>query len=192
MGNLIEQHGMDARHQRFADSYLLSFNATKAAIDVGYSSATAGQTGYKLLRREDVQQYLAERRIALATSTGVTLERTVAELARVAFADLRDVVEWGTRAVKVSDALTVDMAFAEPKDSDTLSPDAAAAVAEVSQGKAGFKVKLHNKTNALDMLMKHLGGYERDNTQKGDAIARLVEAAQGRALPLGRKKDNPA
>lgn len=183
---------MDARHEKFADSYLLSFSATKAAIAAGYSAKTATQSGYKLLRRPDVQQYLSERRATLAASTGVTLERVVAELSRVAFADLRDVIDWGARAVKVSDALTIDMAFAEPKDSDTLSPDVAAAVAEVSQGKAGFKVKLHNKTNALDMLMKHLGGYERDNSQKGDAIARLIEAAQGHALPLGRKKDKPA
>lgn len=182
---------MEARHQKFCDSYLLSFNATKAAVDAGFSEKTAGQIGYKLLRREDVQQYLAERRAALAASTGVTLERTVAEIARVAFADMRDVVEWGTRDVDVSDTLSVPMAFAEPKDSTTLSPDVAAAVAEVSQGKTGFKIKLHSKTNALDMLMKHLGGYERDNNQKADALTRLIEGAQGRALPLGRKQDKP-
>lgn len=181
----------DARIQKFADSYLLSFNATKAALDAGYSKASAAQTGYKLLRREDVQRYLAERRAELAASTGVTLERTVAEIARVAFADMRDVMQWGTRDVDVSDTLTVPMAFAEPKDSNELSPDVAAAVAEVSQGKTGFKIKLHSKTNALDMLMKHLGGYERDNSQKVDAITRLIEAAQGHALPLGRKKDKP-
>lgn len=184
---------MEARHQKFADSYLINFNATKAAIDAGYSEATAGQTGYKLLRREDIQQYLAERRAALSASTGVTLERTIAELARVAFADMRDVLDWGVKPVQVADNLEIDMAYAEPKNSASLSPDVAAAVAEVNQGKAGFKIKLHSKTNALDMLMKHLGGYERDNTQKVDAITRLIESAQGRALPLGKKntKDKP-
>lgn len=186
---MIEQRRMDARHQKFADSYLLSFNATKAGIEAGYSPKTATQTGYKLLRREDVQQYLAERRAALAASTGVTLERTVAELARVAFADIRDAASWGTRKVDLGNNVQIDMAFVEPKDSNSLSPDVAASVAEVSQGKSGFRFKMHNKTAALDMLMKHLGGYEVDNKQKADGIARLIEAAQGTALPLGRKQE---
>lgn len=183
---------MDARLQKFCDSYLLCFNAAQAARDAGYAPAAAGQTGYKLLRREDVQQYMAERRAALSASTGVTLERTVMELARVAFADVRDVMQWGTREVDIGNNVKIDMAFADPKDSTTLSPDVAAAVAEVSQGKTGFKLKMHNKLPALDALMKHFGGYERDNEQKADGITRLIEAAQGAALPLGRKQESKA
>lgn len=45
------------------------------------------------------------------------------------------------------------------------------------------KVKLLDRTKALDMLMKHLGGYEKDNKQQGaagaDAIAELAKAIQG-------------
>lgn len=183
---------MDPRHQAFSDHFLLSFNATEAAKAVGYSPKTATQIGYQLLRREDVQQYLAERRAAVSASAGVTLERVVTELARVALSDMRDAISWGTRPVNIGNGVEIEMAYAEPKDSASLSPDVSAAVAEVSQGKTGFKLKMHSKTAALDMLMKHLGGYERDNEQKADGITRLIEAAQGAALPLGRKQESKA
>lgn len=181
----------DIRVRKFCDAYLSTFNATTAAVAAGYSAATAGQTGYKLLRKPEIQAYLAERRAAITTATDVSLADVVNELKKIAFADMRDVCEWGTKTVDLGNYVQIEAAYFDPKDSTTLSPAASAAVAEVSQGKAGLKIKLHSKTTALDMLMKHFGGYERDNQQKGDALARLIESAQGSPLPIASRQPKP-
>lgn len=41
---------LTARQQRFVDHYLVHLNATKAAIEAGYSKRTAQQLGFQLLR----------------------------------------------------------------------------------------------------------------------------------------------
>lgn len=185
---------MDPRIEKFCLSYLVSFNATRAAIEAGYSPAAAGQTGYKLLRREDVQAFLAEARARACDAADVDAARVVRELARIAFSDMRDLMTWGSKEVDLpgAEGVKVQMPFADPHDSSTLSPDVSAAVAEVSVGKAGFKIKLHDKLSALDKLGRHFGIFETDNKQVADGIARLIEVAQGTALPLGAKKDQTA
>lgn len=180
---------MDPRIEKFCLAYLQSFNAAAAARDAGYAPAAAGQTGYKLLRRPDVQVFLAEARARACEAAEVDAARVVRELARIAFADMRDAIEWGTREVDLpgSNGVKVQMPFADPRDSATLSPDVSAAVAEVSLGKSGFKIKMHDKLSALDKLGRHFGIFETDNKQVADGLARLIEAAQGTALPLARK-----
>lgn len=43
-----------------------------------------------------------------------------------------------------------------------------------------FCVKLHNKLDALDKLMKHFGMYQKDNKQRGMALADDIIAARRR------------
>ena len=54
---------MKARHQQFADAFLTvaNGNATKAALAIGCSEASASVLGSRMLRREDVQAYLAKK-----------------------------------------------------------------------------------------------------------------------------------
>ena len=57
---------LSQRHQAFADGYLISGNATQAALDAGYNSSgnrrAAHVTGYQLLRLPNVAAYIASRR----------------------------------------------------------------------------------------------------------------------------------
>lgn len=91
----------------------------------------------------------------------VTLERTLAELAKVAF---------------------IDPSLMYGENGELLAPhqmpiNVRAAIAGIDTielpGGVGNvkKVKLVDKSRALDMLMKHTGGYEQDNKQKA---ARLM------------------
>lgn len=43
----------------FAHEYIKHFNATKAALDAGYSEKTAAQIGHKLLNKPHIMQYVA-------------------------------------------------------------------------------------------------------------------------------------
>lgn len=52
---------MTAKQKRFCDEYLISLNATQAAIKAGYTEKYAHTNANKLLQNTTVKQYLADR-----------------------------------------------------------------------------------------------------------------------------------
>ena len=86
---------------------------------------------------------------ARAARLGITPDRVLQEYARIGFADLRDIADWGPG----EDGLKV-------KPSGNLAPGHAAAIAEiVAAAKGGkiYRIKLHDKKPVLDALGRHLG-----------------------------------
>lgn len=63
-----------------------------------------------------------------------------------------------------------------PRDTRYLSAATAALYAGVRRTKYGLDILTHDKLRAGDMLMKHLGAYEKDNNQKGDRLNDLLHA----------------
>lgn len=49
------------KQQRFADEYIISGNATEAAIKAGYSKRTARSIGQENLTKPDIKDYIDER-----------------------------------------------------------------------------------------------------------------------------------
>jgi len=139
------------KQQRFVDEYLIDLNATQAAIRAGYSAKTANEQAARLLAKASVQAAIAERQQALREKTEVTQEMVIRELAKIAFGDQRRVMAWGPDGVKL-------------RPSTELTPDEAAAVAEVSETvtAAGgtLKLKTHDKVGALKLLGEHLGMFK--------------------------------
>ena len=134
------------KQARFVAEYLVDLNATQAAIRAGYSDRVSSEIGYQLLQKTSVQSAIDACQRERSARTGVTADRVVKEIARVAFSNLSDVMEWTPAGIEV-------------KRSDEIAPDAAAAIAEISETNAGLKVKLHNKVAALEQLAKHVGLY---------------------------------
>ena len=100
-----------------------------------------------------------------ASKSDITAERVMQELARVAFADIREALKWHDElgneergGKKKSTSVTL-------KASDELSPDIAAAIAEVVQTPSGPKIKLYDKRAALIDLGKILGIFKQDEEQ---------------------------
>src|SRR3990167_957014 len=98
-------------HERFANEYLVDFNAT-AAYQRVYPKAnrsTAGKNAYKLLRRPDVQALVAaaqkavvdriqaraekESPVAEIKRMEITADRVLQEWARIAFGDIREIFD---------------------------------------------------------------------------------------------------
>src|SRR5512139_3125821 len=96
------------------------------------------------------------------------------------------------REVKVSGALSV--AAKGAWDKAQLSADGALReVAGMAFGEVGEPLTHANKLKALDMLFKHLGLFERDNTQKGANLAVQINFVgtdpDGPRVIEGRKTD---
>jgi phage terminase small subunit len=111
---------------------------------------------------------------ARATRLGITPERVLLEYARIAFADIRDVVDWDEYEVKA-------------KASDKLTDSAAAAIAEIvasaSTGKP-YRIKLHDKKAVLDAIARHLGmlPLPKSSPDENDATHDEAESARERFI----------
>lgn len=78
------------------------------------------------------------------------------------------------------------------KDTRYLSPGAVALYAGAKQTKEGIEIKMHSKMDAIEKLAKHLGMYEKDNQQKTDPLAALLQRlASGNGNALKPVADDP-
>jgi phage terminase small subunit len=170
----------EARKAMFVEAYIANGgNATEAAKAAGYSAKTAKQQGSRLLTNVDISASVAKRRAHLVEKMELTTERTLLEIARLAYVDPRKFFH----------------ADGTPKEITELDDDTAAALAgmEVTEEWEGTgadkkivgvtkKYKLTDKNAALEKAMKHLGQYEKDNAQKhpiqeldAGALQRFIE-----------------
>ena len=139
---------LNNKQLRFIDEYLIDFNATQAAIRAGYAKRSASEQGYDLLRKPQIQESIQAKQKELANKAGITRERIIAEIARIAFSDIRKLfTEGGT--LKAIHAL------------DDETAGALAGVDVIMSGggipETTKKIKLWDKNNALEKLLKHLG-----------------------------------
>ena len=166
------KRALTPKQQRFVDEYLVDLNATDAARRAGYSENTARQTGAENLSKPDIARAIQVAQAERSKSTGLTAERVVQELGRLALADVRKLFN----------------DEGELRPLNELDDDMAAAIAAVDivtmgqgQNEAPLyvrKVKLWDKGAALDKLMKHLGAYAPDKVDVDvtDKAARIWEA----------------
>lgn len=150
------------KQARFVDEYLIDLNATAAATRAGYSEKTAYQQGSRLLSNVEVAAAVTAAQEKRAERTQINADRVLQELARIGFADIRNLFEWDERraAFVPSRELTEDQAAAISEiNSETLvSRD------ENGQPRAKIKLKLktYDKVAALRDIGKHLGMFAED------------------------------
>ena len=65
---------MQDNHIKFCDKYFETMNASESAIYAGFSADTSRQSGYQVLLRQDVQDYLIKLRAEYAEKSGITKE----------------------------------------------------------------------------------------------------------------------
>lgn len=152
---------MTPKQERFIAEYLIDLNATQAAIRAGYSEKTSYSQGQRMLKNVEVQEALSTAQNKTATKLEITKERIVAELAKIAFADIRKAVRWGKSPIDTTSANAdpngLGVYPVELVPSATIEDDIAAAVSEVSLTQTGVKIKMHDKKSALVDLAKMLG-----------------------------------
>jgi phage terminase small subunit len=142
-----KRKGLTLLQERFVFEYLIDGNATQAAIRAGLPAKNPVNAGSAMLHHREVAQTIERERAAAAARLNISADRVKDEMARIAFADIGMVADWGAGGVTL-------------KEKAELSPHDRAAVAELSSEKAGAQrtyVKMHSKQRALDSLAKLLG-----------------------------------
>ena len=155
--------GLTPKQARFVEEYLVDLNAAAAARRAGYSHKRSEAIGYDLLTKADIQSAIEIAQRERSARTGITADRVIAEIAKIAFADPRRVMTWGPGGIELF-------------DSSSLTDADAAMISEVSesisQSGSSVKVKLNSKLDALEKLAKHVGVYGGDNGDKVIVIER--------------------
>ena len=78
------------KQQRFADEYIISGNASQAAIAAGYSKKYAAQNTDKLLKNTKVKSYIAERMAELDSKKIAKQEEVLAYLTSIMRGEQRE------------------------------------------------------------------------------------------------------
>ncbi len=142
---------LSPKQQIFVAEFLVDLNASQAAIRAGYAPKRADQIGYENLRKPDISAAIQQAMSDREKRTGITADRVLKELAKVAFGDPRTIMAWGPGGVKI-------------KESSTLTDDQAAFVSEVSESvtesSRTLKLKTNDKLKACELIGRHLGMFK--------------------------------
>jgi len=142
---------LNPNQRKFVAEYIVSGNATQAAIAAGYSAKTAGSQGERLLRHAEISGALAEARAKLEIKTEITQERVLAELALLAFSsvDHYEVDELGNVTAKADAPKGAMRAISSIKRKTFTTKDG-----DVSRE---VEIKLWDKPGPLKLAGKHVG-----------------------------------
>lgn len=144
----LDLDGLSVFQQRFVKEYMVDYCARDAIVRAGYKGDNSGTRGSNMLRNKRVRAKIAKEQEKMSKKLEITQERILHEYEKIAFANVRDVVEWDKNKLTL-------------KKSSTLSEDTSAAIEEVSitnnRGSKAVKVRMHDKKGALDSLARHLG-----------------------------------
>jgi phage terminase small subunit len=154
--------------ERFVQEYLVDLNGTQAAIRAGYAAGSASVTASRLLANAKIAEAIAAGQGAREKRTGVTADRVVAELAKMAFVDLAAAYDDNGNLLKPSD----------------MPADVKAALAGVDFAKTGDRIaRFAAKERALELLGKHLGMF-RDKVEHsgpdGAALSIVIDLGAGK------------
>lgn len=149
----------------FVHAYIETGNASESyrrAYDTGgMSAASVGREAQKVLANPIVAPQIAAAREKLAKTYGIDAHRLVKELARIALADVGKAMDWNGRETreeqKNGKVIVRGVNEVVLKGSDEIDPDTRAAIAEISQGAHGVRVRFHDKAAAIAQLTRIAG-----------------------------------
>ncbi|MBU7436505.1 terminase small subunit [Paraburkholderia fungorum] len=149
------------KQAKFILEYAKDQNGTQAAIRAGFSASGASVTASRLLRDPRISTALAEKVGKVMQSLEITVERVLAERARLAFFDPRKLFAENGQPIPISEL-----------DDDTAAAIAGLDVLEEYEGNGedrvfvGYtkKYKVADKNAALNALDRYLGIGKEDNT----------------------------
>lgn len=165
------------QHKReiFVREYVKDFNGTRAAAAAGYQANLANRQAYRLLQDPSVQAAVRSVLRGALKKVDASLERTMQEIARVAFSDVRDLFDESGK-------------LRQPHE---LDDNAAASISgiDVEVNKDGdrvAKVRRVDKMAALTLLARHhkIVGDAVDSGKDALAMAERLGAARERLRRL--------
>jgi phage terminase small subunit len=169
-----------ARRLPFVHAYLNNGqNITQAAITIGCSPRSAATLGHRLFKHVETQALIKQEQDRASAAAGLSVERTLRELARVAYSDPGNYFDKAGKPIPICDL-----------DEDARRALASWEIEEQYEGKgekrtlAGFikRAKLWDKNAAIEKAMKYHKLYSDDAPQTGAAVIIIQATILDRAV----------
>ena len=158
-------HKLTYKQQCFCEEYLIDLNATQAAIRAGYSAKSASNISSELLAKEAITENINRAMAIRSRRTGVNADRVIQELAKVAFLNPTDLVDFN-RAMLLADVSSSDTAAIASVKVKEVSGDDIDSIER--------EIKFCDKLKALELLGKHLGMFTDNIHLTGDVGVEII------------------
>src|ERR1700733_355560 len=186
----VNEPKMTPKQKRFVAEYLVCLNATKAAIAAGYPKKSAKSVGQENLTKPDIAAAIAGKTQKAFGKLDYSVERTLQEIARLAFFDVANLFEDDGSLKRIADidadsraaiaGLEVTELFDPVQQKDGASGEPQKHVYGLLK-----KIKLADKGAALDKLMRYHSLYrdkvELTGKDDGPLEMRIVYVGQNDA-----------
>lgn len=174
MGKHLEQQ------ERFCDEYLVDFNGRQACVRAGYSAKSAARQAVRLLEMPHVQKMLADKKKAVLKTLNINQQRTLLEIGRIAFSDIRKLFDDDGNLRPLSQLDDDTAACVATVETEELTADIMNDK-PVTIGRTR-KIKLWDKMKGLEMLAKHYGllGDEDKNDMKFNVVIKKGGSDNGK------------
>lgn len=168
---LIYVSKLTPRQERFVEEYLIDLNASAAAIRAGYSVKNAGKIGSELLGKTRIKTAIAEAMAERSKRTGISQDRILRELAKVAFVNAADVINMDDATIR-GDANREDTAAIASVKVKRIPTEAG----DITER----EVRICDKLKALELLGKHLGMFSDKLNLTGEIGIKIIDDIDAR------------
>ncbi|MDT9336952.1 terminase small subunit [Clostridium perfringens] len=156
---VLENTELTDKQRLFCIYYIKYFNATKAYKKAyGCSYETAMVEGFRTLRNPKIELEIEKLKQHKLNKVMLSEEDIFQRYMDIAFSDITDYVNFGKKEIEVSkdeddNPVMIEVNYVDFKDSNEVD---GTIISEVSQGKNGVSIKLHDKMKALQWLSDHM------------------------------------
>lgn len=154
------------KQERFCQEYIIDLNGTQAAIRAGYSEKTAASQSERMLRKVEIQNFLKGLQNKLSDVLEIKAEDIGRELKKLADCNIQDYLDEGNTIKDISQIPREHAASVQSiKTIETIVGSG-----KTAQRRVVTEIKLHDKVRCNELLGKHVGFFEKDNSQKSPVI----------------------
>ena len=149
---------LSPKQEIFCKEYLIDLNATQAAIRAGYSKKTANEQASRMLANVNISNRISGLMKQRSDEVGITSEQVLSELASLSFWSIQDFIGEGNSILDIS---KISREKSKPVVGIKRTEKIMGSVTIIET-----ELKMVNKHGALVDIGRHLGLFEKDNSQK--------------------------
>lgn len=157
------------KQKRFCEEYLIDLNATQAAIRAGYSVESAGSIGSENLSKPEIRARVESAMAERSKRTGITADRVLQELGKIAFVNPTDLINSDDGSVKET---------ATDEDRAAIAAIRVKQIPTESGMGVEREIRMADKLKALEMCGRHLGMFK-DNPEQNVPVTVVINYDYG-------------
>jgi len=161
---------LDKKEERFAQEYMIDLNGKQAAIRCGYSEVGAHVQGSRMLSNPNVQHQISLLRQTAKENLGTSHQQMLSELRNFAYSDITQTMCMSMEQIKELPADIRRMVVSYKSKTRLLQSKTDETGQTVQMIEETFELKFVDKTKVIEMIGKHTGFFDVDNTPKNQTI----------------------